>query len=96
MPSLHRVYEKVKKSGLEILLINIREPLFTVKAAVKQRGYSIPVLLDRHGATTQDYGVWATPAVYLIDSNGYVIAGGMGPHNWDSPAGIRVLKSLGE
>ncbi len=40
--------------------------------------------------------MWATPAVYLIDSNGYVIAGGIGPHNWDSPAGIRVLKSLGE
>jgi len=23
-----------------------------------------------------------------------VIAGGLGPHNWDSPAGLRVLKSF--
>ncbi len=76
------------------MLINVRESSATVTEAVKERGYSLPVLLDSNAATARTYGVWGTPGVYLIDSKGYVIAGGLGPHNWDSPVGLRVLKSF--
>ena len=76
------------------MLINVRESSSTVTEAVKKRGYSFPVLLDSTAATARTYGVWGTPGVYLIDSKGYVIAGGLGPHNWDSPVGLRVLKSF--
>ncbi len=76
------------------MLINVRESSSTVMEAVKERGYSLPVLLDINAATARTYGVWGTPGVYLIDSKGYVIAGGLGPHNWDTPVGLRVLKSF--
>jgi len=94
LPSLHRVYEKVKESGLQILLIDIREPRSTVQRVVKERGYTLPVLLDRNAAVSKTYAVWATPTVYLIDPQGYLIAQAVGPRNWDSAAGVRILNSL--
>jgi len=96
LPSLHNVYEKVKKSGLQVLLIDIRESHSTVQRVVKKRGYTLQILLDRDGAVTKNYAVWATPTVYLIDPKGYLIAQAVGPRDWDSSAGLRVLKSLGE
>jgi peroxiredoxin len=92
--SIHRILKEIQQNGLQILLINVRESSATVTEAVKERGYSLPVLLDSDAATARTYGVWGTPGVYLIDAKGYVIAGGLGPHNWDSPLGLRVLKSF--
>jgi len=96
LPSLHNVYEKVKESGLQILLIDIRESHSAVQRVVKKRGYTLQVLLDRNGSVTKSYAVWATPTVYLIDPKGYLIAQAVGPRDWDSAAGLRILKSIGE
>jgi peroxiredoxin len=94
LSSIHRIYQEIQQDGLQIVLINVRESSSTVREAVKKRGYSLPVLLDSKAATARTYGVWGTPGVYLIDSKGFVIAGGLGPHQWDSPVGLRVLKSF--
>jgi len=91
---LHRVYDKVKETGLEVLLIDIQEKPSTVQRVVRERGYHLPVLLDRDGAVTKKYGAWGTPTVYLINPDGHLIAQAVGPRNWDSGVGIRVLKSL--
>jgi peroxiredoxin len=94
LPSIHRVYNKVKQSGLTVLLIDIQESHSVVEAAVKERGYTLPVLLDSDGSITQAYGVHATPTVYLVDSDGFLTAQAAGPRDWDSPTGLRILKSL--
>jgi len=96
LPSLHNAYEKVKESGLQILLIDIRESHSAVQRVVKKRGYTLQVLLDRDGAVTKNYAVWATPTVYLIDPKGYLIAQAVGPRDWNGVEGSRILKSLGE
>jgi peroxiredoxin len=94
LPSIHKIYSKLKQTGLTVLLIDIQEPRSTVEAAVKERGYTLPVLLDGDGAVTQTYGVHATPTVDLLDSNHYVKAQAVGPRDWDSPLGLKILKSL--
>ncbi len=91
---LHRVYDKVKETGLEVLLIDIREKPSTVRKVVKERNYRFPVLLDRDGAVTQSYAVWGTPTVYLIEPDGNLAGRAVGPRNWDSPEGARLLRSL--
>ena len=63
MPSIHTVYGKMKQTGLTVLLIDIKESRSTVEAAVKERGYTLPVLLDSDGAVTQAYGAIATPTI---------------------------------
>jgi peroxiredoxin len=94
LPSIHTVYSKLKQTGLTVLLIDIQESHSTVEAAVKERGYTLPVLLDSDGSVTQAYGVHATPTVYLVDSNGYLKAQAVGPRDWDSAVGSKILKSL--
>jgi peroxiredoxin len=94
LPSIHTVYNKVKQTGLTVLLIDIKESRSTVQAAVKERGYTLPILLDSDGAVTQAYGVIATPTIYLLDSDHFAKARAMGPHDWDSPLGLKILKSL--
>ena len=94
LPSIHTVYGKMKQTGLTVLLIDIKESRSTVEAAVKERGYTLPVLLDSDGAVTQAYGAIATPTIYLLDSNHFAKARAVGPHDWDSPLGLRVLQSL--
>lgn len=79
---------------MTVLLIDIQEPASIVEAAVKERGYTLPVLLDSDGTVTQVYGVHATPTVYLVDFDGFVKAQAVGPRDWDSPTGLRILKSL--
>ena len=91
---MHQVYEKVRGSGIEFLLVNIMESAATVKHAVRQRGYTLPVLLDPTGSAARSYKVWGTPGVYLIDTKGRVVAVGLGTRPWDSPEGLRVLKAL--
>ena len=76
------------------MLVDIQEPRSTVERAVKERGYTLPVLLDSDGAVTQTYGVHATPTVYLRDSNHSVKAQAVGPRDWDSAIGLKILKSL--
>lgn len=93
---MHQVHEKVKNSGIEFLLVNVMENAATVKRAVRQRGYTLPVLLDSTGRAAASYKVWGTPGVYLIDSKGRVVAVGLGTRQWDSPEGVRVLKALNE
>lgn len=53
----------MKQTGLTVLLIDIKESRSTVEAAVKERGYTLPVLLDSDGAVTQAYGAIATPTI---------------------------------
>ena len=96
MPSIHAVYEKVKDAGVAFVLVDLMESRETVKAAVAQRRYTLPILLDTTGEVAREYRVWGTPGVYLVNRRGYVVALGLGRRNWDSPEGIAVLRSLAD
>ncbi|NIO08493.1 MAG: redoxin domain-containing protein [Deltaproteobacteria bacterium] len=94
MLSIHKIVNREKLSRLQVLLINVRESKATIQKAVKERGYFLPVLLDSKAATARAYGVWGTPGVYLINSAGNVVAGALGPRDWDTPEGLRVMRSF--
>ena len=95
MPSVNRLYEELKGRGLEVVLIDFRESPATVKRVVAERGYTAPVLLDESGDTTgRVYGVFGPPTVYLIDRQGRLVARGVGPRGWDTPAARRLLAEV--
>ena len=97
MPSINKLYDEFQGQGLEVLLVDIREDRGRVKKAVAKRHYTMPVVLDRKGKVSSAYSVTAVPTVYLIDRNGVLVGRAIGPRNWDSEEGRRVIKSvLGE
>jgi hypothetical protein len=95
LPTVNELYQALRPKGLEVRLIAFREDAELVRRTVKERGYVAPVLLDASGDVTgRLYGVWGPPTVYLIDREGRLIARGVGPRDWSTPAARRLLETL--
>lgn len=50
-----------------------------------------PILLDPELTVAQQYGLRATPTSYLIDKEGNVVGGTIGPKQWDSEAAQQLI-----
>ena len=95
MPSVDRLYRDLGARGLEVRLVSFREDSGLVTRVTRERGYAAPVLLDRSGDLAgRVYGVFGPPTVYLIDREGRLVARGIGPQDWGSPAARQVLEAL--
>ena len=95
MPSVGRVYGEFKEKGLEVLLVDFREDAETVRKAVRDRGYTAPVLLDQSGDVTgRAYGVWGPPTVFFVDRKGQLLGRAVGPRGWDSPTAKAFIRAL--
>jgi len=89
------LYQQYRNRGLEVVLIDIREPRDLVQRVVKERGYSAPVLLDQTGDVSGvAYGVFGPPTMYFVDRQGRLLARGVGPRDWTSPAARKLIEDL--
>jgi thiol-disulfide isomerase/thioredoxin len=86
MPSMETLYQRYRGRGLEFLAVDIQETGEEVRAFISQNGLTFPVALDLEGTVAADYGVYAIPSTFIIDRDGYVIAGVRGSRRWDTPA----------
>ncbi len=77
-----------------VLAVNIAEPAPRVKAYTEKVGLTFPALLDSDGAVSDLYGVRATPTRYLIDREGRLIAGSIGPRDWTSEEARKLMSRL--
>jgi hypothetical protein len=89
------MYSQLKAKGLEARLIAFRESSDLVRRTVKERGYVVPSLVDASGDVTgRLYGVFGPPTVYFVDRQGRLLARGVGPHDWTSPATRQLIERL--
>jgi peroxiredoxin len=84
MPSMQRLYQSLKADGLVVVAVNLQEDPASVGAFVKEFGLSFPVLLDRTGRIGSTYGARSIPTSYVIDRDGFVVAGTIGTREWDT------------
>jgi peroxiredoxin len=95
LPSVNKLAAELKGQGLELLMVDIREPADLVRKVVRERGYTARVVLDESGDVAgKQYGVYGTPTVVLINPQGGMLAWAIGPRKWDSPQGRAFLQSL--
>ena len=95
MPSVNKLYSEFRGRGLEVLLISFREDPERVRQTVRERGYVAPVLLDQSGEVTGvKYGVFGPPTVYVVDRQARLLARGVGPRDWSSPAARKLIQDL--
>ena len=95
MPSVNRAYDALKDKGLEVLLVDFREDPGQVAKVVRERGYTMPVVLDQSGDVTgKTYGVWGPPTFFFIDRRGQLVGHAIGARGWDSPKGRVFLEAL--
>ncbi len=94
MPSLVKLYQEFQDSEFIILAIDIRENRQKVKKYAHNAGLPFPVLLDPVGQTAGAYGVRGTPAHFLIDRKGNLLAYAMGARNWEDQRSRNLIQFL--
>ncbi len=94
MPSMQRLYERLKRKGLEIVAVNLQEDRGSVQRFVDELGLNFPVLLDTTGRVGATYGARSIPTTYIVDREGFVIAGTIGTREWDGEQYIRFFERL--
>jgi AhpC/TSA family len=95
LPSVNRLYQEMKKQGLEVVLITFRESPDLVKRTVSERGYVATVLLDASGDVTgREYGVWGPPTAYLVDREGRLVGRIVGTKDWSGAAARDMLRAF--
>ena len=94
MPSLVKLYDEFKNSDFVILAIDVREKREIVKRYAENQKLPFPVLLDINGKVSNDYGIRAHPAHFLIDRHGELIGSALGAREWSSVDSRNLIQYL--
>ena len=94
MPSMEKLYKKMKGKPFEILAVSTIESESAVKEFVKKNGFSFSILLDKDGSVAEKYGVFSLPETYILDRDGKVVENIKGPFQWDTEKAIEYFNSL--
>ncbi|GFE62827.1 peroxiredoxin [Geobacter sp. AOG2] len=69
---LEPFYRRVRDKGLAILAVNVGSPAKLVESFAKDNGLTFTLLTDEHTTTSEQYGVFGFPTVFILDGNGIV------------------------
>ena len=81
LPKLDKLYQDKKAEGVQVFAVNQAEDKAKVADFMKQKGLSVPVLLDSDSAVGQSYKADAIPETVVIGKDGNVrkVLVGAGP-----------------
>jgi thiol-disulfide isomerase/thioredoxin len=94
MPSMEKLYQRYKTKGLEIVAVNLQEDRKSVQRFVDEYNLSFPILLDTTGRVGATYGARSIPTTYIVNREGFVIAGTIGTREWDTEDTYRFFEKL--
>ena len=94
MPSIDQMADEYRVRGLELVLVNMGENEDRVRTAVKSRSYRARVALDADLDVSRQYGVRATPTVFLVSRRGLIVGRAIGARDWTGALARAVLEAL--
>ncbi len=95
MPSMQKLYQKLKGENFEILAVSIDSKGAKVVAPfMKKYKLTFPALLDSRGTIKRIYKTTGVPESYIIDKDGILAKKVMGPLDWSHPDVLRLLRDL--
>ena len=77
-----------------ILAVNIAESATQVRGFLAKHKLTFPTLLDSDSRVSNLYGIRGTPTRFLIDREGRLIAGSIGPRDWASEEARKLISHL--
>ena len=72
IPAYKNIYATYSKSSLEVVYIDIMEPVEKVARFAKTNSLPYKVLIDEDGNVADNYGIIGVPTLILIDKEGYI------------------------
>jgi peroxiredoxin len=94
MPSMEMLYQRYKQNGLELIALDIMEKPSQVQAFMQEYAYTFPVVLDTRGEVSNQYGIQAVPATFIIDRDNTIIFSAVGTRNWSTPGIFAAFERL--
>ena len=94
MPSIQKLYDTLKSSKFTVMAIDVGEPKENGANYIKNNKFTFPVFFDAKNDASSEYSVSSIPATYIIDKNGYLIAGMIGSFEWDNEKVVKALDLL--
>ena len=94
MPAMERLAQQMKDKPFVILAVNQGESQDVVKAFLKRRGFTFPLVMDESGDIGASYSASALPTTYIIDREGLVVGRAKGGREWDHPDMVQWLNGL--
>jgi peroxiredoxin len=91
---MEKLYTEFKHRDFTILAVDLKEGTRKVRAFKERFKLTFPILLDSDGRVGSEYGVISIPTTYLIDREGYVIGGALGPRDWASKEAFELINQL--
>ncbi len=95
-PSLLRLQAAMAKEPFTVLAVAVRDGDEAVADFLAGGRPPFDVLLDRDGAAAVAWHAAGVPVTYLLDRQGRMLAGKVGPLQWDSAAMRRLIRHVVE
>ena len=94
MPSMQKLYAKLKDDDFAIVGIDLQEPISRVKAFVEEFKLTFTILLDSNGDAGRLFGIRSIPTTFILDKDGGIIGKALGPREWNSNKSIAFFEHL--
>jgi thiol-disulfide isomerase/thioredoxin len=94
MPSLELLATRHEKAGLQVLSVNVREPLPTIRRFLELLPFSLPILLDRDGDAASAWTPRVYPTTVLIDRGVVARSSVIGELDWMGAAAAALVEPL--
>jgi peroxiredoxin len=94
MPSMEKLHTQFKNKDFAILAIDLQEDPDKVRSFKERFQLNFPILLDADASVAAAYGIISIPTTYLVDRNGYLVGGALGPRDWASDDAVALIKQL--
>lgn len=95
MPSMEKLYQKLKDRNFEILAVSIdvmgRKD---VAPFMKKYRLTFPALLDTRGTISRSYRTTGIPESFIIDKEGILVKKIIGPIDWATPTVFQYFNDL--
>ncbi len=95
MPSMQKLYQKLKDENFEILAVSIDSKGAKVVAPfMKKYKLTFPALIDSMGTIKRIYKTTGVPESYIIDKDGILAKKVIGPIDWSQPDVLRLFRDM--
>jgi len=95
MPSVQKVHETFKGSGVTVLAISIDGiGAQAAKPVMEEGNYTFLAPIDQSMTVARSMGARGVPMTYVVDRKGSLVAQGFGPIELDSPSFRNFVKAV--
>ena len=95
MPSMEKLYQKLKSENFEILAVSIDSVGAKVVAPfMKKYKLTFPALMDTAGTIRISYRTTGVPESFIVDKDGILVKKIIGPLDWTTPEIFHFIQNL--